>query len=149
MTSSSSPIKPIDTEAGEQMPLEFGDDIQNEHNQRLHELIDQVSQDIAREHGQTYFTFHDIRNFCANMKKSPQEAGKIFTRFVDGLEAVGLEVYPTDYKSKRDEKKFPLALLSLVISQMRVEADDAYTTLLRYYYSIKIGNLLVKKSTSE
>lgn len=142
-------IEPISPEWGRQLQMLRDDPHVEEFEQRLNATQIRTNMWLGAAHGDARFTYQDIVEFSQTREKSPQEAGKIFMRFYRGLQQLDIEPPPYDYEYSRDHWKFPLNLLTAVISQLPENHYDAYDELLREYYSRRMGSLLVKQSTSE
>lgn len=112
--------------------------------ERLYERIKSIGQSaveaLARDYEVAAFSYRDLVQFAAREGKKPQEAGKIFNRFYQGLAAADLELLPKNYEKNRDSFNYPLSLLSLVLSEAP-DTADAYTELLRAYHRQRLEQL--------
>ena len=145
---SDNPIKSIDADRGEQLELGYDPQEVSEFSVVMRGLVARMGDKVAKSHEEVLFGFREIEEFAHRLGRSTQEAGKIFRRFYDGLGANGIKLLNDDYEHYRDRKLFPLALLTLVISEMPEGQDDPYDILLRTFYSKKMGGLVAKQSTS-
>ena len=142
------PIKSIDADTGDQLELDYDPQEDSEISLVMRGLVARMGDKVSKSHEKAFFGFKEIEEFAHHLGKSTQEAGKIFRRFYDGLEDNSIKLLKDDYEYYRDKKLFPLALLTLVISEMPEGQDDPYDILLRTFYSKKMGGLVAKQSTS-
>jgi hypothetical protein len=109
------------------------------------------------------FSFREFAGFVVEHGQPVQVAGKSFKRFYEGLDNLGAlpAVAASDnervlarrqhrrYVKSREELGFRLGLLSAVLARPDLAPDDHYTKLLENYERYRLGQLLVKQSTSE
>lgn len=109
------------------------------------------------------FNFREFAGFVAELGQPVNVAGKSFKRFYEGLDSLGAlpPIVPSDnervlarrqrrhYVRNREDADFSLGLLSAVLARPDLAPNDHYTKLLEIYEYYRIGQLLVKQSTSE
>jgi len=103
--------------------------------------------DSAERYHNARFSYRDIVEFAKTKGKSAQEAGKIFTRYIEAFNQLNIPLPNEDdypYEQMRDEYGHPVFLLSAILRRNRLVPDDAYGQLLREFHDKTVSDLLVK-----
>lgn len=112
--------------------------------QRIRDLGEAALIHLTESYNVSTFSYRDMVDFARQQGRTPQEAGKLFTRFYNNLKDQQLAPLPPDkYEHHRDTFGFPLYMLTAILRDMPVNEDDSYDKLLRRFHAQQLHDMLV------